>query len=141
MSLPFWRARHLFANCTGAIIASWNLISQKKTDIKLRQKQIMSKPITCHAKLLAKRESPYKRVKRIENKWRTAFCCAWLARILNLLEEWCCNFTLACSIYARWPTCGCTEKKLYFISGNESSKWNSRISNELSCFRLSKQQI
>jgi len=101
----------------------------------------MSKPITCHAKLLAKRESPYKRVKRIENKWRTAFCCAWLARILNLLEEWCCNFTLACSIYARWPTCECTEKKLYFISGNESSKWNSRISNELSCFRLSKQQI
>jgi len=96
-------------------------IPKKKTDIKLRQKQIMSKPITCHAKLLAKRESPYKRVKRIENKWRTAFCCAWLARILNLLEEWCCNFTLACSIYARWPTCGCTEKKLYFISGNESS--------------------
>jgi len=50
--------------------------TQKKkktgTEIKLKQKQIMNKPITCRAKLLAKRErAPTKRVKSIENKWPT----------------------------------------------------------------------
>jgi len=116
-------------------------IPKKKTDIKLRQKQIMSKPITCHAKLLAKRESPYKRVKRIENKWRTAFCCAWLARILNLLEEWCCNFTLACSIYARWPTCGCTEKKYILYLAMKARNGIPQLSNDVLYFRLNQHKI
>lgn len=95
-----------------------------KTETETNHEQANYMP---HAKLLAKRlggeasepgqqrwgdtgEGDPKRVKRIENKWPgDRFGCAWLARILNLLEEstgkitkkWCCNFTLPCSIAAR----------------------------------------